>query len=247
MLDWSPFGQIFCILSGSDYRVHVYGEDSITHVVQEREAKEFFPEFSNKFPSVVLWIEFHHPSDRTVRLTSVGCECGSLYLFTVDLKSNTIVSSLSTNQGTSITSSRFFRTGRQLNLLVTNALLPAVIFNNILEDGLSVSTTLVDSEKQDIITCSLVCDIHMDSQPTVLLGTYGQELLAYRLCSNVWVLAWQRSFSHPILALDYCDVTGDGVRELVSLTTRGVQILQVKSTDSLQKMGKKFGMYRTEC
>lgn len=182
-----------------------------------------------------------------MRLTSVGCECGSLYLFTVDLKSNTIVSSLSTNQGTSITSSRFFRTGRQLNLLVTNALLPAVIFNNILEDGLSVSTTLVDSEKQDIITCSLVCDIHMDSQPTVLLGTYGQELLAYRLCSNVWVLAWQRSFSHPILALDYCDVTGDGVRELVSLTTRGVQILQVKSTDSLQKMGKKFGMYRTEC
>jgi len=67
----------------------------------------------------------------------------------------------------------------------------------------------------------------MDHQPTILLGTYGQELLAYRFVNESWCLSWQKSFSHPILALDYCDVTGDGVRELVALTTRGVQILQV--------------------
>lgn len=105
------------------------------------------------------------------------------------------------------------------------------------------------SEKHDVITCSLVCDIHMDQKPVILLGTYGQELLAYHTATQPkmelknqavdgcqethWVLAWQRSFSHPILALEYCDVTGDGVRELVALTTRGVQILQVVPVSQL--------------
>lgn len=83
------------------------------------------------------------------------------------------------------------------------------------------------SDKHDVTTCSLVCDIQMDQQPTILIGTYGQELLAYRRIEDSWSLAWQRSFSHPVLAVDYCDVTGDGVRELVALTTRGVHILQV--------------------
>ena len=95
-------------------------------------------------------------------------------------------------------------------------------------DALKESCTLIGSEKHDVVTCSLVCDIHMDGKPTLLLGTYGQELLAYRSDpESGWILAWQKSFSHPILSLDYCDVTGDGVKELIALTTRGVQVLQV--------------------
>ena len=100
-------------------------------------------------------------------------------------------------------------------------------FRNVLSNELKESFTLAGSEKHDVITCSLVTDLQMDHQPTILLGTYGQELLAYRFVNESWCLSWQKSFSHPILALDYCDVTGDGVRELVALTTRGVQILQV--------------------
>lgn len=100
-------------------------------------------------------------------------------------------------------------------------------FRNILDNELKEPFTLAGSEKHDVITCSLVTDLQMDHRPTILLGTYGQELLAYRFVDESWCLSWQRSFSHPILALDYCDVTGDGVRELVTLTTRGVQILQV--------------------
>lgn len=95
-----------------------------------------------------------------------------------------------------------------------------------MENQLTEDVVLAGSEKHDVINCSIVCDVHMDQQATILLGTYGQELLAYRPENLSWSLAWQRSFSHPILALDYCDVTGDGIRELVALTTRGVQILQ---------------------
>ena len=89
---------------------------------------------------------------------------------------------------------------------------------------------MAGSERNDVTTCSLVCDIQMDQRSTILLGTYGHELLAYRHCTDMWILTWQRSFSHPVLSLDYCDVTGDGCRELVVFTTRGVQILQVNVT-----------------
>ena len=108
-------------------------------------------------------------------------------------------------------------------------------YRNVLENQLNDAVILVGSDKHDVLTCSIVCDIHMDQKPTILLGTYGQELLAYRPENLEWSLAWQRSFSHPILALDYCDVTGDGVRELVALTTRGVQILQVIKSSGFVK------------
>lgn len=96
-----------------------------------------------------------------------------------------------------------------------------------MEHQLSDGVVLESSDKHDLTTCSLVCDIQMDQQPTLLIGTYGQELLVYRPNEDSWTLAWQRSFSHPVLAVDYCDVTGDGVRELIALTTRGVHVLQV--------------------
>lgn len=104
------------------------------------------------------------------------------------------------------------------------------LFRNVLDEQLNDPCVLTGSEKHDVITCCLVCDIQMDQHATILLGTYGQEMLVYRPESPDnpgWILAWQRSFSHPLLALDYCDVTGDGIRELIALTTRGVQVLQV--------------------
>lgn len=55
-----------------------------------------------------------------------------------------------------------------------------------------------------------------------------QEVLVYKYqqCS-AWTLVSQRSFANPIHSILYLDVTGDGVREFVILTLRGVHILQV--------------------
>ncbi|EFX65048.1 hypothetical protein DAPPUDRAFT_333583 [Daphnia pulex] len=218
--------EVTIVLSGSDNRVHLFTEDSNTHIAQEKIASDEFPEFGNEFPSVVLWIEFHILKEKSLRLTAVGCECGGFFLYVVDTESNSIKSYANVNHGTSVTSSKFFDSSDSIHLLVTSSLLPATVYRNVLENQLNDSVILVGSDKHDVLTCSIVCDIHMDQLPTILLGTYGQELLAYRPENLEWSLAWQRSFSHPILALDYCDVTGDGVRELVALTTRGVQILQ---------------------
>jgi hypothetical protein len=56
--------------------------------------------------------------------------------------------------------------------------------------------------------------------------TAGQELLVYSLGEDGWRLDWQRSLPAPILGLHQLDMTGDGLRELVVVTTRGVQVLQ---------------------
>lgn len=120
-------GQVAFVLSGSDCRVHLYYEDPVTHAAKEKKGDEHFPELSDEFPSVVLWIAFQIVSEKW-RLTSIGCECGQLFLYKVDLKSNSLVSSSSINHGSSVTSSRFFYVEDNLNLLATNALLPADVY-----------------------------------------------------------------------------------------------------------------------
>ena len=116
------------VLSGSDNRVHLFTEDSITHIAQEKVASEEYPEFRNEFPSVVLWIEFHVLADKSLRLTAVGCECGAFFLYIIDIKSITIKHTATVNHGTSITSAKFFTSSNSIHLLVTSALLPATVY-----------------------------------------------------------------------------------------------------------------------
>lgn len=94
------------------------------------------PEFQSDFPSVVLWIEFHQLAQSSLRLTAVGCECGAFFLYKVDTRTNKILDTFSANHGTSITSCRFFTShlgdnsfeGEAVHLLVTSALMPAVVY-----------------------------------------------------------------------------------------------------------------------
>lgn len=116
------------MLSGSDNRVHLFTEDSITHAAQEKVANNEFPEFRIEFPSVVLWIEFHVLREKYLRLTAVGCECGNFFLYIVNTKSNSVKTVANINHGTPVTSSRFLEACDRFNLLVTSSLLPATIY-----------------------------------------------------------------------------------------------------------------------
>ena len=62
----------------------------------------------------------------------------------------------------------------------------------------------------------------------MVIGTYGQELLVYKKVENScdWELEWSRSLPAPVLGIRWVDMTGDGLRELVVITTKGVQVLQ---------------------
>ena len=116
-----------------------------------------------------------------------------------------------------------------LHLLITYSLGPSLVFSDVEEHGLEKHQTLPASGLHDVVTCAWAADLKQDGGPPVLLlGTFGQELLAYSLEADrcCWQLIWQKTFAAPVISVRYADLTGDGVRELIVITTRGVQVLQ---------------------
>ena len=61
-----------------------------------------------------------------------------------------------------------------------------------------------------------------------MVGTYGHELLVYKQVEDGtdWELEWSRSMLAPVVGVRYVDMMGDGLRELVVITDRGVHVLQ---------------------
>ena len=103
----------------------------------------------------------------------------------------------------------------------------AWVFRDILGSGLGHSSPLPESDLHDVVTSLCVADVEMRGRHSLLLGTYGQQILCYDLGEDgEWRLAWSRSMSAPVLGVRCEDVTGDGVREVVVITSRGVQVLQ---------------------
>lgn len=156
-----------------------------------------------------------------------------------------------------------------VNLLITSAVEGAVVYRNVLKEGFKNQTVLPQSDLFDCALCTCVADLDWDGQNELLIGTYGQALLAYKYIppesENLptaekdnslpeeiptkederstkederegggggggghghYELLWSRSFAHPLLALNHVDLTGDGLKEVIVLSTRGVHVLQ---------------------
>ena len=64
--------------------------------------------------------------------------------------------------------------------------------------------------------------LNTDTEPSTNDKPVCQPAGEYRL-------HWKRSFSQPIAAMQYLDITGDGLQELVVVTVRGIHILQVSN------------------
>uniref|UniRef100_A0A8C4Q449 Kaptin, actin binding protein n=1 Tax=Eptatretus burgeri TaxID=7764 RepID=A0A8C4Q449_EPTBU len=116
---------------------------------------------------------------------------------------------------------------------------------DVLCQGLDQQELLPGSDCFDSVVCALVVDTDYNGVGEILLGTYGQELLCYKWHGDTagqtvankdhgeeaviagWKLAWSWTFHSPLLALASADVTGDGLDELIVVTTRGLHVLQV--------------------
>nr|CAD7573443.1 unnamed protein product [Timema californicum] len=251
-LETDDNNEVVWLLSGSDEKVHLFREDRLNHCYIKAETEDYFPELS-RAPSIVMWMDVHHTSDYAQRVTAFGCECGYVKLTVINVPRNEIISDCSIRFESSVTSVALFNDELKLrcpsfinltdvspadeeepslHLLVTTTLQPAVIYRNITVQGFESCYNLPDSDSFDAVMCCLVADIDMDGKQEVILGTYGQEMLVYKLESSSedgkesWQLNCQRGFSNPIYSLLYVDVTGDGVKELVVLTLQGVHIMQ---------------------
>ena len=50
-------------------------------------------------------------------------------------------------------------------------------------------------------------------------------------------MEYERQFAHPLHKILYCDVTGDGLNELVVLSTAGLHLLQVHTAACMTSVG----------
>ena len=86
---------------------------------------------------------------------------------------------------------------------------------------------LPTSAAGDAVLCGITADVDLDGSVEILLGTFGRQLLVYKWESSAWDLRATRTLPHPVHGLHHLDVTGDGVRELLILTPKGLHVFQV--------------------
>jgi len=236
--------EIVWLVCGSDNHVHLYREDTEFHDFKEDITEQHFPEL-DQIPGIVLAIHIVYTQNHTSRITAFGCETGSVRVSVVSVDDDNSVESWEDEFDGPVTSVQLFTSSNHIpsptclptceergdleedyHLLVTNSLQESVVYSNVIQNGLSVCSVLPGSEGYDCVTCGCVADIDMDGNNEIILGTYGQELLVYKCIDESWTLLHTKLLSSPIHSLLYTDMMGDGVNELVVLTTKGLNILQ---------------------
>ncbi|XP_001624376.2 KICSTOR complex protein kaptin isoform X2 [Nematostella vectensis] len=240
------------LLAGSDCTVHMFMEDNTHQSFEEYQTEDIFPEFQD-LQSNVIWMDIKClPLDQ--RLTAIGCQSGHVQVALVDTAEDPkILQLFHVDHDGPITAVNVFpwqhddlntsspdmsvdKPSPEYHLLVCCATEPCVIYTNIISQGLSQIVVLPDSDKFDCVLCTCMADVDWDGNKELLLGTYGQELLVYKFGSTSTgqstildlKLMWRRSFSSPLYAIQYLDMTGDGLREVVVASLLGVHILQHK-------------------
>ena len=257
LLDFIPYQLSHCrvedttvwLLGGSDRRLHIYSEDTAKHMYMEVDPGAVLPELARTLPSVPMWTDITLRGP--VRVSATGCEDGTLVVTKIRVNDPDSLETFEKQFDGPLVSTRLFsltpdpltpppylkvktdiaetQMSPSLNLCVSHSLGETQVFHNILDCGLAQSSLLPGSDLHDIVTSLCVADVEMRGRQSLILGTYGQQILCYDAGedgSSEWRLAWARSMSAPVLGVRCEDVTGDGVRERVVVTSRGVQVLQ---------------------
>ncbi|XP_026571248.1 KICSTOR complex protein kaptin [Pseudonaja textilis] len=261
------------LLSGNDPAVHLYKENEELHQFEEQPVENLFPELK-ELPSNILWLDVYNIPHSGQRITAFGCQSGYIRVAQVEPAKRVVLQSWSIQQDSPISKVLVFALPstsqsddppgvastkgttspdpQSYSVLVTSMLELSVVYRNVLHSGLEDQLVLPLSNQYDSVLCALVTDVDFDSEPEILLGTYGQELLCYKYraentrvattarhhCSQKppgdFHLVWQRTFPSPLLSMDYVDLTCDGLCELAVVCLKGLHILQHSLTDVVQ-------------
>ncbi|XP_057333518.1 KICSTOR complex protein kaptin-like isoform X3 [Microplitis mediator] len=248
--------EVVWLISGSDNQLHMIREDKLNHGYTEFPLDKYFPELVN-LQTIVLWINVYYYNNNKRRLTAVSCECGLVKVTLVDvenkkklkewmLRYDRPVSRIQIfSQRNNLSSQMFTKeddvnTQPNLNILIVNALDPSIVFTDILRYGMKKEVVLQTGDNTDCILSSCVADINMDGNNEILLGTYSHEILIYIYDKSKWILMDRKKFDSPVHSMCYLDLTGDGLKELVVLTQRGVYFLQHEPKEVADLWRKRF-------
>eukprot|EP00050_Salpingoeca_kvevrii_P009085 m.307006 g.307006 ORF g.307006 m.307006 type:complete len:531 (+) comp19631_c0_seq1:43-1635(+) len=156
-----------------------------------------------------------------------------------------------------ITSVRFFthcasppkESSSDTHLLVTCAAEAGVVYRNIVEDGLAFPELLPESGLSDSVLCSAVSDLSWTGFNSILLGTYGRQVLFYEApaeiqarsttvnsLSSCYKLRQAKKVNEPVFGVFCCDMTGDGLKEVIVVTALSVHVFQHHMDEALQRI-----------
>uniref|UniRef100_A0A1B6CK78 Kaptin n=1 Tax=Clastoptera arizonana TaxID=38151 RepID=A0A1B6CK78_9HEMI len=251
--------EIGWLVSGSDFKIHVFKEDILNHTYYEVDASDFFPEFK-VMPSVITWFSLEYANEKTRRISAIGCECGHIQLSVVctitsvvlniwtELLDGSVSNVLVLKFQSKVTEppekfKKFFESkeintedeSSNFHLLVVNTLKPSLVFMDVMNNGLAQRKYLSGSDQFDMSTCGAIADLDFDGQMEILIGCYAEVILMYKYNGEKWVLRSRYKLANPIHGLKYLDLTGDGVKELAVLTLTGVHVLQHNPKDIYRK------------
>ena len=232
------------ILLGSDEYFHVYAQSKTKGDFINESAKAYFVELGGNY-GIPTYLEIRNIGEK--RISVIGNSIGGINVFLVDTIKNMIVSSWSMEHDSPIAQCHLFTELKLVHLVVISARELAVVYENILENGLKNPLILEKSDSYDCVTCCDVSDINYDGCKEVLIGTYGSELLAYSFknksdeCKSLSPI-WTRTFSAPVLKVKLVDLIGDGVNEMVVVTTNGVHMMQLNLSTLLDLCKLNLGL-----
>lgn len=183
-----------------------------------------FPEFKD-ISTCVHWIDIVYYNQYSKRLTARGHRDGGITVSHVNVKNNEMLSSWSLQHDSPITCINIFTleynvsqpgfiSQRRENseeggdpvfhVLALSALEPAAVYRNVLSNGLKAPLVLPQSNKFDVPLCVCIVDIDFDGCNEIMVGTYGQELLAYKFVSQKHVSKSGKSSGN-----EKCEEIGD--------------------------------------
>ncbi|XP_069407188.1 KICSTOR complex protein kaptin isoform X2 [Ovis canadensis] len=172
------------LLSGNDPAIHLYKENEGLHQFEEQPVENLFPELTN-LTSSVLWLDVHNLPGTSRRLSALGCQSGYVRVAHVDQQSREVLQTWTILQDGPISRVIVFSLSapeemedrpqrEEYSVLVASMLEPAVVYRDLLSQGLEDQLLLPGSDQFDSVLCGLVTDIDLDGRPEVLVATYGQ-------------------------------------------------------------------------
>lgn len=141
------------------------------------------------------------------------------------------------------------------------------VCSDILTYGMKKCGTLPRADMTNIFSCLDVYDIDFDGSKEILIGNSTEVHTSHTLCWNFkftyffqdiflykfrkdkgWCLTDLKKIGVPILGLLNMDVNGDGIRELIVMTMKGVHVFQhnLKVAEILEKKAEKYVNDTTE-
>lgn len=135
------------------------------------------------------------------------------------------------------------------------------LLRNVLANNLSDPVVLTGTDAEDCITCSCVCDIDLDGKNEILLGTFGKMCFICRIpidnhqtsyvngltfIGEIFPVCRVLTLSASAFGILACDLTNDGLDEIIIATTKGLHIYQLELSEVMKLVENRLNTNKNE-